>query len=384
MVFWLVRRLLRRWIQLLVRVFLATKARREMWISLLLVRTLSTLLWSEVICTLDAGPGNGRYLRAAIATPSRSHRLADRSRSRVFGKHCALTLSSSIRFWTLSGTRLVCHCRATEDCHGDVLIEEFRKLYPAAHDRNQSYVAPPGPEILNFLARLREEPESDEGSSADEGVPDKFAGHRGNGPPMKVGVGYVQREFCDGQSLASPGRWSPEAPIYPSSTVWSSVRECFWRFTTHYGTEKLLVDLAMGKVEESPFPSDEILQLKKSVIDVAGRAGIRILRKSGDRVDVPIDYRFLDVLLRAADDPEVGFGEYAQGVKVGPGTRMPRLPALYKPKKNGAFRPRWTRLIIWSMHRTGLEYGAAIVRHFESSRRRSWMSCTTRRLGVRS
>ena len=286
--------------------------------------------------------------------------------------------------WTLSGTRLVCHCRATEDCHGDVLIEEFRKLYPSAHDRNQSCGMPPGPEILSFLARLREEPESDEGSSPDEGVPDKFAGYRGNGPPMRVGVGYVQREFCDGQSLASPGRWPPGSRVYPSSTVWTSVRECFWRFTTHYGTEKLLVDLAMGKVEESPFPSDEILQLKQSVIDVAGRAGIRILRKSGDRVDVPIDYRFLDVLLRAADDPEIGLGEYAQGVKVGPGTRMPRLPALYKPKKNGAFRPRWTRLIIWSMHRTGLEYGDAIMRLFESSRRRSWMSCTIKLRGVRS
>ena len=50
-------------------------------------------------------------------------------------------------------------------------------------------------------------------------------------------------------------------------------------------------------------------------------------------MDVPIDYRFLDVLLRAADDPEIGLGEYVQGVKVGPGTRMPRLPALYKAKK---------------------------------------------------
>ena len=29
----------------------------------------------------------------------------------------------------------------------------------------------------------------------------------------------------------------------------------------------------------------------------------------------------------------MGLGEYAQGVKVGPGTRMPRLPALFKPKK---------------------------------------------------
>ena len=166
--------------------------------------------------------------------------------------------------WTLSGTRLVCHCRATEDCHGDVLVEEFKKLYPAAHDRNQPRGVPPGHEILSFLARLREEPESDEGSSPDEGVPMKFAGHRGISSPMMVGVGYVQREFCDGQSLASPGRWPPGSRVYPSSPVWSSVQECFWRFTAHYGTEKLLVDLAMGKVEESPFPPDEIQQLKQS------------------------------------------------------------------------------------------------------------------------
>ena len=219
------------------------------------------------------------------------------------------------------------HCTYTRN----VFVRQCRN--PAAHDRNQPCGVPPGHEILSFLARLREEPESDEGSSPDEGVPEKFAGHRGNGPPMKVGVGYVQREFCDGQSLASPGRWPPGARTYPSSAVWISIRECFWRFTTHHGTEKLLVDLAMGKVEESPFPTDEILQLKQTVIDAAARAGIRILRKSGDRVDVPIDYRFLDVLLRAADDPEVGLGDYAQGVKVGLGTRMPRLPALYKPKR---------------------------------------------------
>ena len=145
--------------------------------------------------------------------------------------------------WTLSGTRLICHCRATEDCHGDVLVEEFKKLYPAAHDRNKPSGVPPGHEILSFLARLREEPESDEGSSPDEGVPEKHAGYRGIGPPMMVGVGYVQREFCDGQSLASPGRWSPGSRVYPSSSAWSSVRECFWRFTTHFGTENLLVDL---------------------------------------------------------------------------------------------------------------------------------------------
>ena len=29
----------------------------------------------------------------------------------------------------------------------------------------------------------------------------------------------------------------------------------------------------------------------------------------------------------------MGLGEIVQGVRVGPGTRLPRLPALYKPKK---------------------------------------------------
>ena len=57
------------------------------------------------------------------------------------------------------------------------------------------------------MARLREEPDSDDGSSPDEGVPGESTGHRGAGHPMKVGVGYTQRDFCDGQS----------SPIYAAS-----------------------------------------------------------------------------------------------------------------------------------------------------------------------
>ena len=250
-------------------------------------------------------------------------------------------------------------------------------MYPTAHDRNQPCGAPPGHEILSFLARLREEPESEEGSSPDEGVPEKHAGYRGNGPPMMVGVGYVQREFCDGQSLASPVRWSPGSRVYPSSTAWTSVRECFWRFTTHFGSDKLLVDLAMGKVAESPFPPDEVQRLKQAVIEAAARAGISITRKGGDRVDIPIDYRFLDVLLRASGDPEIGLGDYAQGVRVGPGTRMPRLPALYNAKKNGAYPHRSTHSITWSTHLTVLESGGATIRLFAKS-------CTIKLRGARS
>ena len=45
-----------------------------------------------------------------------------------------------------------------------------------------------------------------------------------------------------------------------------------------------------------------------------------------------MDFRFLDLLLRAARDPEVALVSFAGGVRVGPGARLPRLPALYKPK----------------------------------------------------
>ena len=71
----------------------------------------------------------------------------------------------------------------------------------------------------------------------------------------------------------------------------------------------------------------------QQVIDTAAGSGYEIVRRSEDRPDVPIDYRFLDLLLGVAEDPEVGLGEYAQGVRVGLGARMPRLPALVKPKK---------------------------------------------------
>ena len=66
-------------------------------------------------------------------------------------------------------------------------------------------VLTPSADVLNFLALLRQEPESDLGSSADEGVPGPGAGWVGRGEPMKVGTGYTSRPVCDGLSLASPG-----------------------------------------------------------------------------------------------------------------------------------------------------------------------------------
>ena len=108
--------------------------------------------------------------------------------------------------------------------------------------------------------------------------------------------------------------------------------ERYRRFADHYGTEQLLVSLAMGKVDTCPFLRVEVEALKQEIIQSALDYGFPLERKPGDRSDVPTDYRFLHLLLHLSGDPEVGLGEYSQGVRVGPGTKMPRLPALYKPK----------------------------------------------------
>ena len=106
-----------------------------------------------------------------------------------------------------------------------------------AYDRSFGGGLHPEPEVMSFMARLREDPDSDDGSGPDEGVPGKFAGHRGVGQPMMVGIGYTQREICDGQSLASPGRWPPGSRVYPSSAHWKLISDCHRRFTEHHGTE---------------------------------------------------------------------------------------------------------------------------------------------------
>ena len=92
------------------------------------------------------------------------------------------------RLWTLSGLRLVCHCSPNQRCHGDILIQKFTELYPSAFDRSSSVITPDSA-TLNYLAALREEPLSDQGSSADEGAPSVGSGWTGIGSPMTVGTG---------------------------------------------------------------------------------------------------------------------------------------------------------------------------------------------------
>ena len=47
---------------------------------------------------------------------------------------------------------------------------------------------------------------------------------------MMVGSGYIPGEMCDGQSLASPGRWPVDMRRYPHSPLWNSMSSKYMVF----------------------------------------------------------------------------------------------------------------------------------------------------------
>ena len=55
--------------------------------------------------------------------------------------------------------------------------------------------------------------------------------------------------------------------------------------------------------------------------------------RAEDRDVVPIDVRIVQLPLCAAEYTEVGLGACVQRLRVGPGARLPRLPALHPSKR---------------------------------------------------
>ena len=96
-----------------------------------------------------------------------------------------------------------------------------------------------------------------------------------------------------------------------------------------YGSEELLVKLAVGKVTTCPFSDQSVTELKNQVVSHSEHAGLSMKMDLNDRQDVVNDYGFMGVLLQTTQDPEVG-------LRAGPNARRPRLPALYRPQKNAA------------------------------------------------
>ena len=130
---------------------------------------------------------------------------------------------------------------------------QFRKDYPTTYERGALREAPPTSLGMNYLAELRHEQESEEGSTADEGVPPRGAGWQGHSRP-KVGLGYTERDHRGGESLSSPGRWPVTDRRFPEHPGWRAVAVEYMNHTSQYGRAQLLAELALGKGSERPFP----------------------------------------------------------------------------------------------------------------------------------
>ena len=132
------------------------------------------------------------------------------------------------RIHDLTGKRMLCHCRKNQSCLGNNLIQLYHRVYPAAYDRIVTDRAPTSAE-LNALAEARNECSDSEESQLDAEIACAPQGWRGNHKQLMVGAGYTEREVCDRQGLSSPGRWSQEDRLYPSSSLWLQIQRMFSR-----------------------------------------------------------------------------------------------------------------------------------------------------------
>ena len=179
-------------------------------------------------------------------------------------------------------------------------------------------------QFLDYLAALREEPLSDPGSSADEDAPLAGAGWTGTGSPMSAGTEFSARDYCDGQSLASPGRWPPSLRNYPSHPERTLVSDLFKKFAGTHESSELLMCLA-GEGRLVP-PGDQEISEPKTGRHSRSKEGQHTL----------LDFRFLELLLSATRDPEVAMGSFAGGVRVGAGSVFRVCQHSPRPKGGGA------------------------------------------------
>ena len=107
---------------------------------------------------------------------------------------------------------------------------------------------------------------------------------------MQVGVGYTVRGYCDGQSLTSLGKWPVAARRYSETSTWREVVRLFRQLSQQYGTEELLINLSLGRVEAMPFPAQEVASVKGRIVEALRAQGF-----------VLQDFRFIHLLLMSAD-----------------------------------------------------------------------------------
>ena len=141
--------------------------------------------------------------------------------------------------WTLSGCRSLCRGVSVQDCHADVLISDFKRQLPSAYDRSMVEQAPPGRKVMSFLAELRREPESDEGSTADEGALPRGPGSGEVEPPCRSDSATRPATFPTGSRWRHRVGGNLKIEKNPETERWKGVAELFRKYAEAYNSAQL-------------------------------------------------------------------------------------------------------------------------------------------------
>ena len=187
-----------------------------------------------------------------------------------------------------------------------------------AFDRSGSHASRPAASVLYDMTRTREEPDIESGFSADEGAPPAGSGWYGSGKLMMIG----SQDIHDQRNL----RWPIAAFSRETATARKEIP--LQRFMACDGGS-----LSTGRGTDWSAPASRELRagkgvvllllmtrssqsLRSKVMDTLEARGVSLVRGPTDRGEVQVDYRFVQLLLTAAEDPEVSIGTFAGGVRV--------------------------------------------------------------------
>ncbi len=201
---------------------------------------------------------------------------------------------------------------------------------------------PPEEEIIEEAAaahdRQRRGDLSESDTEPDEDAKPVGHGPRGEAEPMWVGSFEKRRVIIDGAGICSLGRWPPWARPRPSAPRLIQIRaaliEAVLALEVHMrvSARQLFASLAKGEVKDDPFPAALVAELADKVLAIFDGVAEGARSRDGDRPQ-PIRVRMLQALLREANDPDVaGMDQFATGIRIGVGVRMPRTPAVYRRK----------------------------------------------------
>ena len=294
----------------------------------------------------------------------------------------------------LDGQVLVCHCRAHEYCHGDVLLEAVGSLAARPADGNDDndddgeddFDDEPDQENIEYdVPAAADEAYGAENTESNKvvtltpaagghghhraGGPPRTAdpgqsfsttfdgkatkpGQRltmevdapvkgGMGPPMRTTRRGVDQEIVDGGGLCSPGKWpvgrrwfSPSLPAVAARTVLrQALLDWSGRLRAKGGSiEDFVFRLALGRFADVPFEKEFLDEHRGRLKATLAQHGLDGETRAGDRPQA-ILVRLLAALARAVEDPDPHIAEsVAVGVRTGILTDLPRTPAVFHEK----------------------------------------------------